>query len=208
MAHRPAQVTGADEERVHAGNADDFLEPVQGARAFDLDDHADPLVGDLEVVLDRTEARAPAHGGHAAHTLRRVFGRGNGGLGLGAVLHERIEQRLNACVQHALDHDGVVPRHPGHGDHARAGYGLQHVDQCHQVQWRVLHVDHGPVKAGTTHGLGDHRRGGHEPGANGVAGWQIRTIEQREKWIVHQNMTGSGRTSVLSRKSKSQPSCA
>ena len=154
MAHRTGQVGRTEEDGVDPGHRSNRFELGHRVGCFELHDHADALVGGLEVIRDGAEARAAAHARHAAHAFGRVARGGHGAACFVGVLHEREQHGRGTGIEHALDGHRVVPRDPHDGQHLGAGHRLQQVDDLHHVQRRVLHVDHTPVETGAAHRLG------------------------------------------------------
>ena len=138
VAHVGGQVGGADEGAIHAVHRQDVIQRVDGARGFDLHQHAHLIVGARQVVGDAVPARgAGQRAAHAADAGGRIAHRGDGGGGFLGRLHHGHQQRLRAGVQDLLDLHGVVPGRAHHRRDRIGGHrlqlrqrGLQRVGAC------------------------------------------------------------------------------
>jgi len=85
-------------------------------------------------------ARATLPTGGVAHV-------GDGASSVIGRVHHGDDQAHGAGIEGALDPDGVVPRHPGHGDAPRQLDGAKAVGERLEPDGAVFGVNRDPVKA-------------------------------------------------------------
>ena len=174
-------------------------------RLFRLD-----LAGDQQVVGHGVEiilqASPPAGaaggvGRDATHTDRRIAAGGDGGLGLGGVLHIGHDDAHDTDIQCALDVDHVVPRHPHHRRRPGSGRRLHQADCVQEIARSVLVVDDHGVVTGVGDDLGGDGAPHREPGGErGLAREHLLLAAIFEghgggsRWRGRRNVRGGRRT--------------
>ncbi|MCK7533544.1 MAG: hypothetical protein MZV63_22185 [Marinilabiliales bacterium] len=168
LAHRGAEIRGADEDRVDPRHAHDLVGVLHRPDMLHLDDHHGLVIGPRVV---RARVGIESHGrqgaAHATCPAGRVFGRGHRRLGLGCTVRHREHDPPGAQVQNALDVLAGIPGDAHQRDAPRLGDRLEHQRRRVQRGRAVLHLHGQPIEADPCHGLRREGIGQHEPGPDG-----------------------------------------
>src|SRR5262249_11531255 len=166
MAVVGGQVGGPDEDAVDALDGSDLLDGGDRLAGLDLHQHAELAVGAPEIIRNAAVTGRARHPSDAADALRWIARCLYGAACLLGRLHEREEQRACALVEHALDRDRLVPRHPHDRLGSAAFGGTELIDDLRQVVGRMLHVEQEPVEPRARHHLGGDRATQRHPEAD------------------------------------------
>src|SRR5207245_6010327 len=167
-AHAGGQVVGADENRVDAGHGENGVGILDGGDVLALQHHENLVVGAGKVFVgggvevesvDGTADTAVADG--------RIFGGGDGGLGLLPAIDHGHDDAVSAVVENALAVIVAIGGDAGQGGAAGVGHRGEDVRGRLPVDQAVLDIHGEPGEAGASEEAGGRDVAQRQPGAYG-----------------------------------------